>query len=61
MGIGGTIDFIAGTIPRAPVWMRKTGIEWLYRLYLQPSRWRRMLRLPRFVMLALRYGEKRKQ
>ncbi len=57
MGIGGTLDFITGTIPRAPMFFRRFGLEWLYRLYLQPSRWRRMLRLPVFAFYALRYGE----
>lgn len=53
MGIGGSFDFIAGVIPRAPVWMRNAGLEWLYRLYLQPSRIGRMMRLPRFVLVFL--------
>jgi N-acetylglucosaminyldiphosphoundecaprenol N-acetyl-beta-D-mannosaminyltransferase len=44
MGIGGTFDFIAGTIPRAPEIMRKTGFEWLYRLYRQPKRIARIFR-----------------
>jgi N-acetylglucosaminyldiphosphoundecaprenol N-acetyl-beta-D-mannosaminyltransferase len=38
MGVGGAFDFISGTIKRAPVWMRKLGLEWLYRLIKQPSR-----------------------
>jgi N-acetylglucosaminyldiphosphoundecaprenol N-acetyl-beta-D-mannosaminyltransferase len=54
MGVGGTFDFIAGVIPRAPLWMQQAGIEWLYRLYLQPWRIRRMSRLPRFVLMVLR-------
>jgi len=54
MGVGGSLDFIAGIVPRAPLWMRKTGIEWLYRLLRQPSRWRRMLALPRFAWRVLR-------
>jgi len=49
MGVGGTFDFIAGVVPRAPQWMRQFALEWAYRLYQQPWRWRRMLRLPRFV------------
>ena len=49
-GIGGSFDFIAGNIKRAPVFFRKTGLEWVYRLYLQPSRWRRMLKLPLFAI-----------
>ncbi len=53
MGVGGTFDFIAGVVPRAPRWMQRLGLEWLYRLYRQPWRWRRMLRLPRFVWAVL--------
>lgn len=58
MGVGGAFDFIAGIVPRAPVWMREAGLEWLFRLYLQPWRMRRMLRLPRFVWAVLRQGRK---
>lgn len=53
MGVGGSLDFIAGVVPRAPLWMRNLGIEWLYRLYLQPWRIKRMMRLPRFVLKVL--------
>ena len=42
MGVGGTFDYIAGIVPYAPVWMRKLGLEWLYRLFTQPKRWRRI-------------------
>lgn len=52
MGIGGTLDFITGIVPRAPQWLCRIGLEWLYRLYLQPARWRRMLRLPVFAVMA---------
>ena len=55
MGVGGSLDFIAGIVPRAPVWMRENGLEWLYRLIRQPWRLRRMLRLPRFVIAVLRH------
>jgi N-acetylglucosaminyldiphosphoundecaprenol N-acetyl-beta-D-mannosaminyltransferase len=58
MGVGGTFDFIAGVVPRAPRWMRRVALEWLYRLYKQPHRWRRMLRLPRFVWAVLRHRER---
>ena len=54
MGVGGSLDFIAGVVPRAPQWMRDRGIEWLYRLIRQPWRLRRMLRLPRFVFAVFR-------
>jgi N-acetylglucosaminyldiphosphoundecaprenol N-acetyl-beta-D-mannosaminyltransferase len=57
MGVGGTFDFIAGVVPRAPRWMRRLALEWLYRLYKQPWRWRRMLRLPRFVWAVLWHRE----
>lgn len=53
IGIGGTFDFIAGKVKRAPQWMRKCGLEWLYRLYKQPNRWRRMLKLPLFALNVL--------
>ncbi|MCC6804811.1 MAG: WecB/TagA/CpsF family glycosyltransferase [Anaerolineae bacterium] len=53
MGIGGSLDFVAGAIPRAPQSFQRLGLEWLYRLYLQPWRIRRMLRLPRFVIAVL--------
>jgi exopolysaccharide biosynthesis WecB/TagA/CpsF family protein len=56
MGVGGSLDFIAGIVPRAPLWMQRTGLEWLFRLYLQPRRIVRMMRLPRFVVAVLLRG-----
>ncbi|MFN8526375.1 MAG: WecB/TagA/CpsF family glycosyltransferase [Chloroflexota bacterium] len=53
IGVGGVFNFIAGRVPRAPVWMRRLELEWLHRLMRQPSRWRRQLALPRFLWLAL--------
>jgi N-acetylglucosaminyldiphosphoundecaprenol N-acetyl-beta-D-mannosaminyltransferase len=53
IGVGGALDFAAGAVPRAPRWMRRLALEWLYRLIRQPWRWRRMLRLPRFVWNVL--------
>jgi len=42
IGGGAVIDFMSGTIPRAPVWIRNNNLEWVYRLYLEPKRmWRR--------------------
>lgn len=44
MGVGGLFDFYSGNIPRAPYWMRKRGLEWVYRLYQEPGRmWQRYL------------------
>ena len=53
MGVGGAFDFIAGILPRAPLWMQRAGLEWLYRLYLQPSRIRRQIRLPIFMLRVI--------
>lgn len=53
VGVGGAFDFVAGVMPRAPRWMQRWGVEWLYRLIQQPWRWRRMAVLPRFALLVL--------
>lgn len=53
MGVGGAFDFIAGVVPRAPSWMRRAGLEWLYRLYREPWRIKRQMRLPHFVLAVL--------
>jgi N-acetylglucosaminyldiphosphoundecaprenol N-acetyl-beta-D-mannosaminyltransferase len=53
MGVGGSFDVYAGKIKRAPRWMIRLGLEWMWRLYLEPSRWRRQLALPRFVFKVL--------
>ncbi|GCE25785.1 WecB/TagA/CpsF family glycosyl transferase [Dictyobacter alpinus] len=58
MGVGGAFDFLAGRQRRAPHWMRRTGLEWLYRLYREPWRWRRMLALPLFVFQVIRKGSR---
>jgi N-acetylglucosaminyldiphosphoundecaprenol N-acetyl-beta-D-mannosaminyltransferase len=50
INVGGTFDFVSGVTPRAPRWMRRAGLEWLFRLWLQPSRWRRMTVLPAFML-----------
>jgi N-acetylglucosaminyldiphosphoundecaprenol N-acetyl-beta-D-mannosaminyltransferase len=54
IGVGGAFDFVAGVTKRAPGWMRRWGLEWLYRLVREPWRWRRQLALPRFLVLVLR-------
>src|SRR5271169_3771077 len=55
MCVGGTFDFIAGVVTRAPRWIQSIGCEWLYRLAKEPRRWRRMLALPRFAWAILMY------
>ena len=42
MGVGGSFDYIAGTVPRAPLFLRRIGLEWMYRLFRQPRRLRRI-------------------
>jgi N-acetylglucosaminyldiphosphoundecaprenol N-acetyl-beta-D-mannosaminyltransferase len=56
MGVGGSFDVWSGTKERAPAWMGRLHIEWLYRLIQEPSRWRRMLALPAFAIAVLRGG-----
>ena len=52
-GQGGTFDYEAGTVKRAPIWMQKCGIEWLWRLARDPKRIRRMIVLPVFLFKVL--------
>lgn len=56
MGVGGTFDVISGHIKRAPIWMQKAGLEWLYRTYQEPKRmWKRYLFTnTKFIQLLLR-------
>jgi N-acetylglucosaminyldiphosphoundecaprenol N-acetyl-beta-D-mannosaminyltransferase len=53
IGVGGSFDIWAGIKTRAPVWLRENHLEWLYRLYQEPWRWRRMLALPQFALKAI--------
>lgn len=52
-GQGGTFDYEAGTVKRAPVWMQKCGLEWLWRLVRDPRRIKRMIVLPVFLFKVL--------
>jgi len=58
MGVGGSFDFLTGRQQRAPRMMQKLGLEWLYRLYREPWRWRRMLALPKFAIKVVLKGRK---
>lgn len=49
MGVGGTYDVFTGHVKRAPRIWQKLGLEWLYRLLSQPSRFRRQLRLLKYL------------
>jgi N-acetylglucosaminyldiphosphoundecaprenol N-acetyl-beta-D-mannosaminyltransferase len=56
LGVGGLLDFFSGRIPRAPVWVRRLGMEWCYRLYQEPRRLagRYLLGNPVFLTCVLR-------
>ncbi len=56
IGVGGAYDFLSGRQRRAPAAMQRLGLEWLYRLYREPWRWRRMLALPQSALLVLLKG-----
>ena len=50
IGVGGTLDVMAGVVQRAPRWMQRAKLEWLFRALLQPSRAGRLIALPKFVL-----------
>lgn len=54
MAVGGSFDYISGAVPRAPKFLRDSGLEWLFRLIVQPWRIRRQLVLPKFIFLVLK-------
>jgi N-acetylglucosaminyldiphosphoundecaprenol N-acetyl-beta-D-mannosaminyltransferase len=62
VGVGATLDFIAGKSVRAPRWMQKIGMEWLHRLLREPGRlWRRyLLRDPEFALIVARTLSRRR-
>ena len=53
MGVGASFDYLTGVQKRAPVWVQRAGLEWLYRLLRQPWRLRRQMALPRFAALVM--------
>lgn len=53
MGVGGTFDVFSGRVNRAPLWMQRHGLEWLYRLIQNPSKYTKVATLPIFVMRVL--------
>jgi N-acetylglucosaminyldiphosphoundecaprenol N-acetyl-beta-D-mannosaminyltransferase len=58
MGVGGLFDFYSGRIPRAPVWIREIGMEWLYRFAQEPRRmWRRYF-VGNFIFLVRALSER---
>ncbi|HER24216.1 MAG TPA: WecB/TagA/CpsF family glycosyltransferase [Candidatus Atribacteria bacterium] len=53
IGVGGSFDVLSGRIPRAPLWMQKHGMEWIYRSFKQPKRTFRALALFYFIWLVI--------
>lgn len=53
MGVGGSFDVLSGRLPRAPSWVQQAGLEWLYRLCLDPQRLGRTLLIPLFLCMVL--------
>jgi N-acetylglucosaminyldiphosphoundecaprenol N-acetyl-beta-D-mannosaminyltransferase len=62
IGEGGSFDYdqLGGSIKRAPAWMRKLSLEWLWRLIIQPKRIRRQLAIPNFIKLVRKEKSKQK-
>ena len=61
LGIGGTLDFLSGRVRRAPLWIRRARLEWLFRLVIQPWRWRRQLQAARFFPLIALHAPRERQ
>ncbi|MHA6481327.1 WecB/TagA/CpsF family glycosyltransferase [Paenibacillus sp. strain BS8-2] len=57
MGVGGSFDVVSGKLKRAPMIYQRLRLEWLYRLLQEPTRYKRMLALPKFVVKVLRNKE----
>lgn len=60
IGLGGSLDGYAGNVRRAPAWMIRCNLEWLYRLAKEPKRLGRMMRLPKFILAVRREARRRK-
>lgn len=54
LGVGGSFDVYAGKFNRAPQYVQRMGLEWLYRVWIDPSRWKRMGYVPKFMVVALK-------
>ena len=54
VGLGGSLDVFSGQLKRAPAWMQRAGLEWLYRLMKEPQRLGRMMKIPGVILQAYR-------
>lgn len=59
IGVGGTLDILSGRTPRAPAILRRLGLEWFWRLLLQPKRLRRILRATILFPIAVFFDQRR--
>lgn len=57
VGVGGAFDYLSGSVPRAPKFLRDAGLEWIFRLTIQPWRVKRFWKLFRFVYMVLAAGK----
>ncbi|MCY9010356.1 WecB/TagA/CpsF family glycosyltransferase [Bacillus inaquosorum] len=55
VGLGGSFDVFSGNVKRAPSFFIRFHLEWMYRLITNPSRWRRMLSIPKYVTAVLKH------
>lgn len=60
IGVGGSFDVMSGNVKRAPKFFIRLGLEWFYRLITQPTRIKRMLKLPLFLVFVLLKGRRYK-
>lgn len=58
MGVGGLFDYYAGNIPRAPLWMRRSGLEWLFRLLQEPRRLARRYLIGNWIFMMRVIGDR---
>ena len=58
MGVGGVFDIFAGELKRAPKWMLALGLEWLYRVIQEPFRIKRLMVIPKFLLLVWKKRKK---
>lgn len=61
MGVGGVFDIFSGNLKRAPKWMISLGLEWLYRVIKEPFRIKRLISIPKFLIVVLKNRNTRKQ
>lgn len=54
IGVGGSVDVIAGALKRAPIILQRLNLEWLYRVIQEPKRWKRIIVLPKFIFEILK-------